>query len=65
MNQTVEIPQARITVQLDEGETIWTESSHKFNLDEIDELVRAAGFQCKAQWMDRQWLFAESLLIAG
>ncbi len=64
-NQTVEIPQARITVQFTEGETIWTESSHKFNLDEIDELSRAAGFQCKAQWIDRQWLFAESLLIAG
>lgn len=64
-NQVVEIPQARITARFDEGETIWTESSHKFTLDEIDELARSSGFQCRAQWMDRQWLFAESLLIAG
>ena len=64
-NQTVAIPGARITVSFTEGETIWTESSHKFNLDEIDDLARAANFHCKAQWMDRQWLFAETLLIAG
>ncbi len=41
-------------------ETIWTESSHKFQEAEIPEIARAAGFQCETQWIDREWPFAES-----
>src|SRR5271169_2016830 len=62
--QTVRIPAADLRVEFAEGETIWTESSHKYAPDEIFEMASAAGFRCQAQWIDEQWPFAESLLIA-
>jgi len=62
--QTVNIPVAEISVEFHEGETIWTESSHKYSADEVIEMARTTGFRCEAQWIDEQWPFAESLLIA-
>ncbi len=62
--QTVTIPAAEIVVDFLQGETIWTESSHKYSADEIFLTARDAGFRCDAQWIDEQWPFAESLLIA-
>ncbi len=62
--QTVSIPAAEIVVEFQEGETIWTESSHKYTAEEIFETARIAGFKCEAQWLDQEWPFAENLLIA-
>jgi L-histidine N-alpha-methyltransferase len=62
--QTVRISLAALRVEFEEGETIWTESSHKYSADEIFPMARNAGFVCKAQWIDEQWPFAENLLIA-
>jgi L-histidine Nalpha-methyltransferase len=62
--QTVSIPMAEIVVDFEEGETIWTESSHKYSIEEIAPSARAVGFRCAAQWVDDQWSFAENLLIA-
>jgi len=62
--QTVSIPAAEITVEFLEGETIWTESSHKYSAEEIFQTARDSGFRCEAQWIDEEWPFAESLLIA-
>jgi L-histidine Nalpha-methyltransferase len=62
--QVVSIPAAEVVVELLEGETIWTESSHKYSADEIIQMARDAGFRCEVQWIDEQWPFAESLLIA-
>ena len=62
--QTVNIPAAELTVEFLEGETIWTESSHKYSPDEIFRMASTAGFRCEAQWLDDQWPFAENLLIA-
>jgi uncharacterized SAM-dependent methyltransferase len=45
------------------GETIWTESSHKFVLDEIPELARKTGFLSVGQWVDATWPFAENLWL--
>jgi L-histidine N-alpha-methyltransferase len=63
-NQTVRIPAADLSVSFAAGESIWTESSHKYNREEVVEMGERAGFHCKAQWTDRQWPFAQSLLIA-
>ncbi len=46
-------------------ETIWTESSHKFDADEIPEIARASGFVSEAQWIDQEWPFAENLWRAA
>jgi len=62
--QTVTIPAAALSVTLFEGETIWTESSHKYSLAEISRIAEGAGFRCDAQWIDEEWPFAENLLIA-
>jgi L-histidine Nalpha-methyltransferase len=62
--QTVNIPGAELSVEFSEGETIWTESSHKYSLEETPVMARNAGFRCETQWIDREWSFAENLLIA-
>jgi dimethylhistidine N-methyltransferase len=62
--QIVSIPAAEVVVEFQEGETIWTESSHKYSQDEIHDMARQAGFRCEVQWVDEQWPFAENLLIA-
>ena len=51
-------------MRFQEGETIWTESSHKYAKDEIFEMAKDTGFRCDAQWIDREWSFAESLFVA-
>lgn len=63
-HQIVEIPDAELTVSFREGETIWTESSHKYTREEIRAIAEATHFHCRAQWIDSEWPFAETLLIA-
>jgi L-histidine Nalpha-methyltransferase len=62
--QTVTIPAADLSVTFLEGETIWTESSHKYSMDEIFRIAANTGFRCDSQWIDEEWPFAENLLIA-
>ena len=62
--QTVNIHAAEISVDFFEGETIWTESSHKYSLQEVCDMATATGYRCEAQWVDEQWPFAENLLVA-
>ena len=62
--QMVNIRDAGIVVELQEGETIWTESSHKYSTHEVCKTAQNAGFRCEVQWVDQQWPFAENLLIA-
>jgi dimethylhistidine N-methyltransferase len=62
--QNVTIPRAGLTVSFREGETIWTESSHKYSRPELLQLAMAASFRCEQQWVDEEWPFAETLLVA-
>jgi dimethylhistidine N-methyltransferase len=59
--QQVRIGALNVTVAFGAGETIWTESSHKFRADEIGRLGARAGWSCERQWLDREWGFAETL----
>ncbi|MFY9560316.1 MAG: L-histidine N(alpha)-methyltransferase [Terriglobales bacterium] len=63
-NQNVSIARAGLTVTFHEGETIWTESSHKYSRPELLQLAMAAGLRCEQQWEDNEWPFAETLLLA-
>jgi len=63
-NQRVRIAAADAVIDLLSGESIWTESSHKFAADEASFLAAQAGFQCTQQWIDTEWPFSENLLIA-
>ena len=62
--QTVNVPKSELSVTVLKGETIWTESSHKYFREEVPEIAAAAGFRCDTQWIDDEWPFAENLLIA-
>jgi dimethylhistidine N-methyltransferase len=63
--QAVRVPAASLRLMLDEDETIWTESSHKYRAEEIPEMAERTGFRCDGQWIDGEWPFAQNLLIAG
>jgi dimethylhistidine N-methyltransferase len=59
-DQTVRVRDAGVQCTFEAGETIWTESSHKFVLDELPAMASASGFAAEAQWADTEWPFAES-----
>lgn len=63
-DQSVNIPRSKCTVSFVEGETIWTESSHKYCADDISGMAVRSGYRCDFQWLDSEWPFAESLLVA-
>jgi len=62
--QQARIREAAMTVTMEAGETIWTESSHKFRAEDVATMAQSAGFSCEAQWVDEEWPFAESLFLA-
>lgn len=61
--QAATIGKAGFSVTFGEDETIWTESSHKYAAKEVIEMGRRAGFHCTGQWFDREWPFAQNLLV--
>ncbi len=63
-DQVVTIDKTGFSVPFLDGETIWTETSHKYSLREVVSMSEQAGFRCDAQWLDHEWPFAENLLIA-
>ena len=62
--QSVEIPRAQCSVSFVEGETIWTENSHKYRPNDVVEMGRGSGFRPARQWLDREWAFAQTLFVA-
>ena len=64
VNQTVSLTACGLTVHFHAGETIWTESSHKFFPGEMHHMAAECGFRVEAQWVDREWPFVESLWSA-
>ena len=61
--QRVDIPGAALLVRMEEGETIWTESSHKYRPQGPAEMAARAGFRQIAQWVDEEWPFAQNLWL--
>jgi L-histidine N-alpha-methyltransferase len=56
--QHVSIPAAGLDIMLGEGERIWTESSYKYEPDQVMAEGRAAGFSGGEQWIDEDARFA-------
>ncbi len=56
--QQVEIAAADFVLRLEAGESIWTESSHKYEIAQVREEGRAAGFDDATQWVDEAARFA-------
>ena len=63
-DQIVTIPRSQCRVSFLKDETIWTESSHKYRAADIPVMAHRNGFRCDSQWIDTEWPFAESLLVA-
>jgi L-histidine Nalpha-methyltransferase len=60
-NQSVYIGALDRMFHFGAGETIWTESSHKFTEEELAAYARSSGFQPLGTWTDREWPFLETL----
>jgi dimethylhistidine N-methyltransferase len=51
------------TISFAKGESIWTENSYKYNLDEFEQMAAAAGFRVERVWVDeRQWFSVQYLV---
>jgi dimethylhistidine N-methyltransferase len=64
-DQGVRIGELSLRIEFMQGERIHTESSHKYSLEEIDELARAGGFEVIGRWMDSGERFSLNLLVPG
>ncbi|MFC2022487.1 L-histidine N(alpha)-methyltransferase, partial [Chloroflexota bacterium] len=63
-DQTVHLD--NMTIPFARGESIWTESSYKFNLDEFEQMAAAAGFHVEHVWTDqKQWFSIQYLVNKG
>lgn len=63
--QDVPIDAAGIVAHFEDGESIHTESSYKFDSDSIGGLAGATGFDVRASWTDAARRFADFLLVAN
>ncbi|MFZ0978678.1 MAG: L-histidine N(alpha)-methyltransferase [Candidatus Acidiferrales bacterium] len=63
--QRITIRKAGFRFYLREGETIWTESSHKYDPQEVIQMGERAGYRCAGQWLDSEWPFAQTLFFVG
>ena len=55
-----------IAIPFARGESIWTENSYKFTLNEFQQIAVEAGFTVERVWMDeRQWFSVQYLIYEG
>lgn len=52
-----------VSIPFTKGESIWTESSYKYNLDEFAGISVAAGFEVERIWTDEQQWFSVQYLV--
>lgn len=64
MRQVVSFPGYGFSVSFDNGESIHTESSHKYSAEELATLTQQSGFQCAAQWLHDSSRFVSALCQA-
>lgn len=61
-SQSVRVSRAgNLELRFEAGETIWTESSHKFTTARLNAMCIAAGFEPEVFWTHSGWPFAECL----
>ena len=63
-DQRVRIPGADVDFEMARGETIWTESSYKFDTDGIAAMLERCGFTITSQWVEARDRFALTLAEA-
>ena len=63
--QDIRVAAAGLAFTIEEGESIWTESSYKYEAEEIGAVAERAGFSRAAQWIDVEDGFALTLVEAA
>jgi L-histidine N-alpha-methyltransferase len=60
----VRVAAAQVEMEMDKGDTIWTESSYKYELDELATLLERTGFRPIERWIAGHARFALTLVRA-
>ncbi len=63
--QVVNVGLGNFQATFGQDETIWTEGCRKYSLPELSNLASHAGFEINSQWVDDEWQFSETLLVAA
>lgn len=63
--QIVSLPGADLVVKFARGETIWTETCHKYVFHELRALADDSGFIPVGAWFDSAWGFVDNLWVAA
>jgi L-histidine Nalpha-methyltransferase len=63
--QVIEVPRARCRATFERGESIWTESSYKFDRRGLAGMGERAGLRLEQQWIDGAAGFALTLFRRG
>jgi uncharacterized SAM-dependent methyltransferase len=61
IRQTVAIRSLGVEIRFEEGETIHTENSYKYDLDQLAALARESGFSLDRTWTDSLRRFSFNL----
>jgi L-histidine Nalpha-methyltransferase len=61
--QRVTIEASELVVEFDAGEHIWTESSYKYDAEQIRDMGASTGFDIRRQWIDSAAHFALTLFV--
>jgi L-histidine Nalpha-methyltransferase len=64
-DQTVSIGAGGFVVDFAKGETIHTENSHKYSIDELDSLIMSSGMKRLQRWSDEESAFATGLYASA
>ena len=62
--QTVNLAKINLTVSFATGETVHTENSYKFNLQDLQHLASISNFELRRSWFDREKRFGSTLFAA-
>lgn len=62
--RTVDIRDLDLAIPFAAGETIHTESSHKYDRPQLEALATSTGFRLAKRWTDSKNRFSENLLLA-
>jgi dimethylhistidine N-methyltransferase len=61
--QTIKIREIGLSIEIEEGETIHTENSYKYDLSQLTALAEAAGFRSHRTWLDSHEQFSCNLWL--
>ena len=65
VRQTVRIASLDLVVQFEAGETIHTESSHKYDVATLEDLAARSGFTLGERWTDSNARFVDAMFVAS